>query len=163
ATVHAAGVILVGPPGADDDRTTRLEDMSLGGRRQDFPVVMLSPKAADGLVKAADKDHRSLLDLRKLADKQGGVIDLPNAKVTLKAKVEKVELMTDNVGAILPGKGKLADEFVIIGSHYDHVGYGYFGSMSNSRGVIHPGADDNASGTSGNLLLAKKLSEAYKD
>jgi Zn-dependent M28 family amino/carboxypeptidase len=163
SAVHAAGVILVGPPGADDERTSRLEDMSMGGRRQDFPVVMLSPSAADALVKAADKDHRSLLELRKIADKQGGTIDLPNARVTLKANVEKVELMTDNVGAILPGKGKLADELVIIGSHYDHVGYGYFGSMSNSRGVIHPGADDNASGTSGNLLLAKKLSEAYKD
>ncbi len=135
--------------------------MSLAGSRQDFPILMMSQSAADAMLKAADKDHRSLMDFRKLADAKGETIELPRAKVALKTKIDRVELMTDNVGAILPGKGKLADEFVIIGSHYDHVGYGYFGSISHSVGEIHPGADDNASGTSGNLLLAQKLAAQY--
>jgi hypothetical protein len=158
--LHAAAVILVGPPGADDERAGKLEDLSLGGHRQDYPIIMLSQAAADTLLKASDKEHRSLLDLRKLSDKKGQTIDL-GAKVTINAKLDNVLNMTDNVGAILPGKGKLADEFIIIGSHYDHVGYGYFGSRNGSVGQIHPGADDNASGTSGNLLLAKKLSAEY--
>jgi hypothetical protein len=158
--LHAAGVILVGPPGADDERAAKLEDLALGGRRQDYPVIMMSQAAAESLIKASDKEHRSLLDLRKLSDKKGQTIEL-GAKVTISTKLESVLNMTDNVGAILAGKGKLADEFIIIGSHYDHVGYGYFGSRNGSVGQIHPGADDNASGTSGNMLIAKKLAAEY--
>lgn len=163
STCKAAAVILVAPPGVADERAGKLEDLSLAGSRQEFPVVMLSQGAADALVRAADPEHRSLMDLRKLSDTKGQTIEMAGAKVTIRTKIDKVEQMTDNVGAILPGRGKLADELVIIGSHYDHVGYGYFGSMNGNRGVIHPGADDNASGTSGNLLLAKKLSDAYKE
>ncbi len=141
AEAHATGLILVSPPGADDDRAAQAwKTCRSPVTGQDFPIIMMSQSAADAMVKAADKNHRSLLDFRKLADAKGEAIELPGAKVTLKTKIDKIDLMTDNVGAILPGKGKLADEFVVIGSHYDHVGYGYFGSISNSQGVIHPGA-----------------------
>ena len=62
----------------------------------------------------------------------------------------------ENVGAILPGQGALADEVVVIGAHYDHIGYGHFGSRDkDAKGHLHPGADDNASGTAGVLLLAR--------
>lgn len=58
-----------------------------------------------------------------------------------------------NVVAYLPGK---TDTTIIIGAHYDHLGWG--GPSSRYRGeqkMIHPGADDNASGTSGVLELAR--------
>lgn len=168
AASGAAGIILVNPPGADHDQTNVLADISLGSRRhQKVPVVMLSGDAADALLKAADAEGRGLMDLRKLADNLGegesGVIELPNATVTLKADIARIPLMTDNVGAILPGTGVLADEFVVVGAHYDHVGYGYFGSRGGpeARGTIHPGADDNASGTSGLLLIAENLAREY--
>lgn len=61
-----------------------------------------------------------------------------------------------NVGAILPGVGGLANEVIVIGAHYDHIGYGHYGSRDkNAKGHLHPGADDNASGTAGMLLLAR--------
>jgi Zn-dependent M28 family amino/carboxypeptidase len=163
ATYHnAAAIIFVNPPGVQDDRASRLEDIRFGGTQQKVPVIMMSRDAADAFVRKADKKGRSLMDLRKLADKSGGVVEFKdNVRLTINTKIEKPVLMTDNVGAILPGKGKLADEYVVIGSHYDHVGYGYFGSRAGEAGKIHPGADDNASGTSGNLLVAKKLAEAY--
>jgi hypothetical protein len=158
----ASAVILVSAPGAKDDRVNKLEDISLAGPRTlDVPVVMLSLEAADRLVKAGDEQGRSLLDLRKLADEAGGLVPLPKATVTVKVDIEQVPLLTDNVGAVLPGKGALAEEFVVIGSHYDHVGYGYLGARAEHRGKIHPGADDNASGSSGNLLTAQRLTEAY--
>ncbi len=57
--------------------------------------------------------------------------------------------------AYLPGK---TDEYVIIGAHYDHLGRGNFDSLAPSMiGKIHPGADDNASGTAGVLELARLL------
>jgi len=67
----------------------------------------------------------------------------------------------ENVGAILPGRGDLADEIIVIGAHYDHIGYGHFGSRDkNAKGHLHPGADDNASGTAGMLLLAEHFAQA---
>ncbi|MGZ6958010.1 MAG: M28 family peptidase, partial [Acidimicrobiia bacterium] len=44
----------------------------------------------------------------------------------------------------------LPDEYVIVGAHYDHLGLGGMHSLAPSQtGTIHPGADDNASGTAG--------------
>src|SRR4029450_3530500 len=66
-----------------------------------------------------------------------------------------------NVAAVLRGKGKLADEWVVIGAHYDHVGYGCTGEMPNNVGKLHPGADDNASGSAGILITARRLADEY--
>ena len=40
------------------------------------------------------------------------------------------------------------NETVVIGAHYDHLGYGKFGSLYSGEYTIHNGADDNASGVS---------------
>ena len=63
-----------------------------------------------------------------------------------------------NVAAILPGAGSLAAEYVIVGGHYDHLGFGGWrtGTQQALQG-IHHGADDNASGTAGVLLLAARF------
>ncbi len=59
-----------------------------------------------------------------------------------------------NLLVLLPGSDEtLKHEAVVVGAHYDHVG---FGKASNSRGPIghiHNGADDNASGTAALLEL----------
>lgn len=69
---------------------------------------------------------------------------------------EVINATVENVGALLPGRGDLKDEVVVIGGHYDHVGYGHIGSRAkDQKGTIHPGADDNASGTAGVLALAE--------
>jgi hypothetical protein len=53
---------------------------------------------------------------------------------------------------------KLRDEAVLLCAHMDHVGKGFFGSVSNSVGQIHNGADDNASGTAALLEVAEAMS-----
>lgn len=161
----ASAIILVNPPGADDPRVGRLENAeSIASRTSmDVSVIMMSIEAADRLVKATDAQGRSLLDLRKAADNAGGVIDLPKAQVSLAAAIERSPSLTENVGGVLRGRGALADEYIVIGAHFDHLGYGGRGSRdATSNGQLHPGADDNASGTSGMLLLAYELAEAYK-
>lgn len=46
-------------------------------------------------------------------------------------------------------------KYIVTGAHYDHLGMGRFGSLSNRKDLqIHNGADDNASGTAGLLELA---------
>jgi Zn-dependent M28 family amino/carboxypeptidase len=63
-----------------------------------------------------------------------------------------------NVVAMLPGRGNLSSQTVVVGAHYDHLGYGGAGSLDpDSAGVIHNGADDNASGSAALLEIARLI------
>ncbi len=65
-----------------------------------------------------------------------------------------------NVLALLPGSDpQLAKEAVLLGGHFDHVGYGRPGNSFGPFGQIHNGADDNASGTSAILEIAEAFSQ----
>ncbi|WP_432710655.1 M20/M25/M40 family metallo-hydrolase [Pedobacter sp.] len=79
------------------------------------------------------------------------------------AKVRKVKVqdsirLARNVIGFLDNQ---ASKTIIIGAHYDHIGEGKQGSSlaDNSYGMIHNGADDNASGIAGLLELARVYSE----
>lgn len=64
-----------------------------------------------------------------------------------------------NVLAWIEGSDpKRKAEFLILGGHYDHVGRGTVRNSRGTVGLIHPGADDNASGTSAVLRLARAFS-----
>ena len=67
-----------------------------------------------------------------------------------------------NVGAVLPGQGPLADQWIVVGAHHDHLGRGLFGSRGG-QGQIHEGADDNASGTAAVLLAAELVAQHFAD
>ena len=59
-----------------------------------------------------------------------------------------------NVLALFPGSDPdKKDEFLVVGGHYDHVGYGTQRNSRGTVGLIHNGADDNASGTVGLLEI----------
>jgi Zn-dependent M28 family amino/carboxypeptidase len=64
-----------------------------------------------------------------------------------------------NVAARIPGTdSSVADEYVIVGAHADHIGHSAWLSLDPERGsVVRPGADDNASGTAAVLELARRL------
>jgi hypothetical protein len=63
-----------------------------------------------------------------------------------------------NVVGVLPGRGALATQAIVLGAHYDHLGRGGAGSLdADSTGVVHNGADDNASGTAALLETARLL------
>jgi hypothetical protein len=161
----AEAVIFVNAPGADDPRAERLftTESTTFATAFEKPVIAMTVDAADALVRAADPAGRSLLALRRLADEgTAGVIDLSGATVSIDVDLDRRRVPTDNIAGVLPGRGALADEWVILGAHYDHVGYGRYGSRTpNRRGEIHNGADDNASGTAGVLLAAERLTAQY--
>ncbi|NDC62468.1 MAG: M20/M25/M40 family metallo-hydrolase [Planctomycetia bacterium] len=55
-----------------------------------------------------------------------------------------------NILALLPGSDPTVEhEMVVVGAHYDHVGYGNAANSYGPTGFIHNGADDNASGVAG--------------
>ncbi|MGD8318816.1 MAG: M28 family peptidase [Gemmatimonadota bacterium] len=63
-----------------------------------------------------------------------------------------------NVVAMLPGSDpSQKNEYVIIGAHFDHLGWGGEGSLAPDVHEVHNGADDNASGVAGLLDIAGRL------
>ncbi len=52
---------------------------------------------------------------------------------------------------------------IVLGAHYDHLGYGSEGSLYRGEPAIHNGADDNASGTAALIQLARILKEKKSD
>ncbi|HTH63648.1 MAG TPA: M20/M25/M40 family metallo-hydrolase [Gemmatimonadales bacterium] len=71
-----------------------------------------------------------------------------------------------NVIGVLPGRSAARrGETIVIGAHYDHLGLGGFGALDDpdSTGKVHNGADDNASGTTALLEVARQLARRRLD
>jgi Zn-dependent M28 family amino/carboxypeptidase len=87
-------------------------------------------------------------------------------KLFVKADINKVKsdtVTTQNVVGYMEGSDKdLKKEFIVIGAHYDHWGWGGKGSSSKKKDTIaiHNGADDNASGVAALLSILEELSNA---
>lgn len=122
-----------------------------------MPVLHITRAAADRVLKPAL--GRTLTELEAAIDKDlkphstvlagwtaGGVVSIERKKSEVK-----------NVVGVLEGTGPLADETVVIGAHYDHVGRGGTGSLLRGSTDVHNGADDNASGTVSLIELARRL------
>lgn len=78
---------------------------------------------------------------------------------------QEIEYTVKNGDSSVTGRNVLgyidngAERTIVIGAHYDHLGYGGDGSLHRGEAAIHNGADDNASGVSVMLDLAGKLKE----
>lgn len=163
----AAAIVLVNPPGAVDGKTALepLAESARFGRRMSVPVIQVTPETVDRMLAVGDSQKRDLLAWRTLAD--NGEIKCTNLDDSLQLSINtnlevNDRIKTMNIAGVLPGKGSLADEWIVIGGHYDHVGYGYTGTSPDNVGQLHPGADDNASGTGAMLIAAKRFSEKYR-
>jgi Tol biopolymer transport system component len=120
-----------------------------------IPVIQVKTSVAQKWVDLAGFQSEVDEDLKP----RSRVLDV---KLTGSVDVDAAFVETENLAAIIPGRGALANEFVVIGAHYDHLGFGGRGSMRPNESAIHNGADDNASGTAAVLVAAKRLSEAMK-
>jgi len=88
---------------------------------------------------------------------EGGFL-MPKIRVRLTAALNQIRKQDRNVLAALPGADPGAG-WVMLGAHYDHLGFGEAGAMGRKgeEHAIHPGADDNASGTALVLEVAAAL------
>jgi hypothetical protein len=131
------------------------------GHRQ-LPVLFCGRQSIDGLVKAAlGKD---LAAIEKEIDEtlKPQSAELAGWSASIQADVIHKEADVKNVMAVLEGEGPLADETIIVGAHYDHLGMGGAGSLAPWTSAVHNGADDNASGTSTLLEIAHRLVTSEK-
>lgn len=80
----------------------------------------------------------------------------PHQKVNYNVKEGDSTITGTNVLGFINNN---AENTIVIGAHYDHLGYGAEGSLHRGEKAIHNGADDNASGVAVMLNLAEKLKE----
>jgi Tol biopolymer transport system component len=129
-------------------------------------AASISDNVSDTFFVRAGKDLKSLqsaLDKENPHAESG--FTLPNVTVHLVTAVEHIRKDDRNVIAVLPPSGPPERaEYVVIGAHYDHLGFGETGAMQRKgeEGKVHPGADDNASGAAAILELAASLAEERK-
>lgn len=157
----AAGILIVNTPGTNDPRSEQLNPFSAGRPLVDVPVAMVSAEAAAKMFELAGADLNALVAQAN----QGRAFQELDVEVELNADILEVATLGENVGGLLPGRGALADELIVIGGHLDHLGFGAFGSRDSgaNRGTkVHPGADDNATGSAAILMLAERLRLDYE-
>ena len=105
----------------------------------------LTPAAADTLL-APDTSLAQLT--RTLTERKAPASLVTARRVEMSVTLEAADRTAVNVIGVLPGRpGPLAEEAIVLGAHYDHLGL--------TGGAIHPGADDNASGTAVVVGLAR--------
>ena len=150
----AKAVVLVNGKLADgeEDSLMRFGGVS-GPENAGIMLLQVKNSVAESWFKAAGK---SLADVQQQINSSGKPQSFAfpeTLQLSLKIDIEATHARVNNVLAYLPGK---TDEYIIIGAHYDHLGRGDSNSLAPSQiGQIHPGADDNASGTAGVLELAR--------
>lgn len=148
-------IILNGKLGdGEEDLLTRFGSVS-GPENVGIVMVQIKNALADGWFQTAGKTLKDLQDQINSSTKPASFALPDTLHISFNIDVETTRATVNNVLAWLPGQ---TDEYVIIGAHYDHLGRGNFDSLAPSQiGQIHPGADDNASGTAGVLELARLL------
>jgi hypothetical protein len=172
ASEHEAGaVVFCNDADAEGDALMAFTRAGEGSTARTMPVLHLRRSAVDDVVRAAAE--------APLADIQRGIDDrlipasrpLDGWRIRGRVAIDRRETKTRNVLALLPGAGKPAEpaagvaaidprEVVILGAHYDHLGYGGENSTAPGEKAIHHGADDNASGTAMLLEVARRLAAA---
>ena len=153
----AKGLILVNGKLGDgeEDLLTRFGSVS-GPENVGILFAQVKNSLADEWFHAAGKSLKDVQEQIDSSSKPATFAFPETLQASLTVGIETTRATVNNVLAYLPGK---TDEYVILGAHYDHLGRGTFDSLAPSQiGQLHPGADDNASGTAGLLELARILS-----
>ena len=138
----------------EEDLLTRFGSVS-GPENVGIEMVQVKNSIADTWLQPAGKTLKDVQEQINSSSTAASFSFPDNLQIALNVDIETTRAKVNNILAWLPGQ---TDEYVIIGAHYDHLGRGNFDSLAPSQiGQIHPGADDNASGTAGVLELARLL------
>ncbi|MGP0067669.1 MAG: M28 family peptidase [Isosphaeraceae bacterium] len=157
----AAAVLLVNDRGELSDGKETLLRFTQAGEDpfSNIPFVMVSRAFAGKILAGSGQPTLDELEEKIDADLKPRSRELEGWTLSERIAIDRGDSVTKNVIGVLEGIGPHAEETVIIGGHYDHLGRG--GLMSGSLALlssdIHNGADDNASGTSMVLEMARRL------
>ena len=152
----AAGVLFTAGPTFDKDDALVELDYQRQESSMDIPVLSITRGIANRLLQQTTVAE---LEARLIEAKQ----PLPAACIgAVEAEVQLVRrsITAHNVIGMIRGSDPaLADEYIVLGAHYDHLGMGGPGSGSRrpDTTAVHNGADDNASGVAAVIEIAERL------
>lgn len=155
----AAAVLFVSDPDSakDKDELMSFDYASSDSAPSQVVAVHVHRKLADTLLDSSAGRGLAAIEAEINQDLKPRSIALSGWTASVEAHVVRSTLNVKNVVGVVDGAGPLANETVVIGAHYDHLGYGGRSSLArNVKGpAIHHGADDNASGTTALLEAAR--------
>jgi hypothetical protein len=155
----ATGLVMVTGPLDDEKPTLTPLTYDRGMGTSGIAAISMTWTACDSIFRLAGKSLRSTQEQIN-ASKQPQSFDLAGVTASLQTDIKKLQSSSRNILAKLaPGAPSPADEMLVVGAHMDHLGMGGpgSGSLKPDTSAIHPGADDNASGTAGLLEMAQYL------
>lgn len=144
-----------------------------------YPIIHIRRSVIDRVLKAAAGTDVLTLEKKIGDDLKPQSVALSGWSIEGEVQVQRTPIEAKNVIAVLEGAGELADETIVLGGHYDAVGFRdvhcvpagldcecpiiapqtqYDPRMASPK-VIHPGANDNASGTAVVLEVARKVAQ----
>jgi peptidase M28-like protein/PDZ domain-containing protein/PA domain-containing protein len=154
----ARAVLLVARPGAARDTLPPLRGIT---QPWGIQAASITRATAEALLAPTGRRLETLADAidQALAPRSA---PLTGVTARLQTSLVRERGVAANVIGILPGTHPtLRDETIVVGAHYDHLGRGGEGSLApDAVGAVHPGADDNASGTAAVLGLARAFAAA---
>lgn len=162
----AAGLLVVtGPRSPNAGLLVPMTLDTLSGSQ--IPAASVSGEVGEALI---GRSGRTLETVQAALDTGNPHVTgfvLAGVTVTLETRLERSRQTGYNVVGVLPGAGSGAGapSYVVLGAHYDHLGRGTGGNSlarEDEAGVIHNGADDNASGVAAVLQAAAQLAAAAR-
>lgn len=150
-----------------DEKLSLRFDQRLGATA--IPVAVMSRRAAMRILKINEEQLKDISEwLAKRSETPENVniriSGIPAPKASLRIELVKQKAEAYNVIGVIPGRDDvLKNEAIVLGAHYDHLGRGGESSLAPNSTDIHHGADDNASGTSSLLELARQFRKQKKN
>jgi hypothetical protein len=167
---EVGGIVFCNDADADGDTLMAFTRAGDGSEHRTLPILQLRRSLVDDIVAGAL--GRNLATIQKEIDDtltpQSQV--LTGWRIRGQTAINRTETEGRNVIAMLPGvgwptdgaagaSGKRPSETVVLGAHYDHLGYGGANSAAPGEHAVHHGADDNASGTALLVEVARMLKQ----
>ncbi len=160
---ESGGVVFCDDAAADGDTLMAFTRAGDGSEKRSIPVLHVRRGVVEEVVRAAL--GRGLADIQKSIDDslEPESATLAGWRIRGSTAIERVETEGRNVIAVLPAAPRpdaaadAARETVVLGAHYDHLGFGGPNSAAPGENAVHHGADDNASGTALLVEVARIL------
>lgn len=152
----AGGVLFVS--GTSYDPNDNLDALEPRQSSTGIPVFQITRTLADKILETAGQTI-AILEKGLIKNLQPNSFSV-NVSLDGTSELIQESVQTLNVIAMLEGSDStLAEEYIVLGAHYDHLGMGGQGSSSRMQDTIatHYGADDNASGVAAMIEIAEKL------
>jgi hypothetical protein len=170
----AAGILMVNDSitASEDSDDPLVDANNFAGDIGSLPFMHLKRSTLDAILAvtpvftASGEKLESVSAIEKQIDAELEPLSqtLKGWQVAAKAKFEVSGIPTSNIIGVIEGEGPHAEETIIIGAHYDHLGKGAYGSRArgDQRNMIRNGADDNATGTAAVMELARRFAARDK-